>query len=110
MKNLFILSALMLLSSTVYSQVGIGTTTPDPSAVLDLNSTNKGFLPPRMTTLQRDAITNAEPGFTIYNTDNNCLNIYVGTGWSDLCSEAGSTTSPVVTFINGEGRPMVMKK
>lgn len=55
-----------------YNNVGIGTTTPDPSAVLDLSSTSKGLLVPRMTILQRDLIvptTQASEGLLIYQTD-----------------------------------------
>ena len=59
--------------STANAQVGIGTTTPDASAILDLKSENKGFLPPRMTTAQRDAISSPAEGLTIYNTSVKCL-------------------------------------
>jgi hypothetical protein len=51
------LSVILLLSLTsVQAQVGIGTSTPDASAKLDVTSTNKGLLLPRMTGNQRDAI------------------------------------------------------
>ncbi|WP_146608973.1 hypothetical protein [Gelidibacter algens] len=45
--------ALFLLSTTGYSQVGIGTLTPEASAMLDVKSTTKGMLAPRMNTTQR---------------------------------------------------------
>lgn len=54
---------------------------PDPSAVLDLNSTSQGLLSPRMTTAQRNAIPNPAPGLQIYNTDVNCLQFYNGGQW-----------------------------
>ncbi len=50
------------------NNVGIGTESPNSSAILDLNTTNKGFLPPRMTTEQMNAIANPVEGLTIYNT------------------------------------------
>ena len=51
------------------AQVGIGTTTPASSAALDVTSTSKGFLPPRMTTAQRNAISSPALGLMIYCTD-----------------------------------------
>jgi hypothetical protein len=60
--------------------VGIATTTPDPSAALDVSSTTKGFLPPRMTIEQRDAITPIA-GLMIYNTTTNKPNYYNGAEW-----------------------------
>ena len=59
--------------------VGIGTT--NPSAKLDITSTTGGFLPPRMTTTQRDAISTPATGLVIYNTTTNVLNFYNGTSW-----------------------------
>jgi uncharacterized protein (TIGR02145 family) len=49
--------------------VGIGTTTPDASAQLDVNSTSKGFLTPRMTAIQRSAISSPTNGLLVYQTD-----------------------------------------
>ena len=51
--------------------VGIGTTTPDPSAKLDVRSTNKGLLMPRVTQAQRNAIPSPANGLLVYQTDNN---------------------------------------
>ena len=47
----------ILTNLSLYSQVGIGTTSPDVSSVLDLTSTTQGVLTPRMTTVQRNAIS-----------------------------------------------------
>jgi hypothetical protein len=61
---------LLLLSASLYAQTGIGTTTPNASAKLDVFSTNKGFLPPRVTlTSTSDASTIASPaeGLLVYN-------------------------------------------
>jgi len=65
--------------------VGVGTLTPNQSAVLDLTSTTKGVLIPRMTTAQRDAIVTPATGLQILNTDDYCLDIYDGTGWIKNC-------------------------
>ena len=70
---------------------GIGTTSPSDYAILDITSTDKGFLPPRMNTSQRDAISNPAEGLTIYNTDRNCLQSFKGLGWRNHCTPIGPT-------------------
>jgi len=59
--------------------VGIGT--PTPSAKLEISSNTQGFLPPRMTTTERNAIVSPVAGLVIYNTTTNVLNFYNGTTW-----------------------------
>ncbi len=54
-----------------YAQVGIGTTSPDPSSILHIESTDKGILAPRLTTVQINAIVNPANGLLVYNTDLN---------------------------------------
>lgn len=78
------------------SQVGIGNPTPAPSAVLDISSTNKGFLMPRMTTLERNAITSPAVGLQIYNLDDHCIDLYDGTSWRKTCGlkSTGSLNDP----------------
>ena len=72
MKNKIIITLLVIASSiTSKAQTGIGTTTPDASAKLDITSTNKGFLPPRVTlTGTADVSTIASPatGLLVFNT------------------------------------------
>lgn len=75
-KKIFLFVSVVVLSipaiAQPYNNVGIGTTTPDPSAMLDISSTSKGLLIPRMTILQRDLIvpTNASSeSLLIYQTD-----------------------------------------
>ena len=65
--------------------IGINTSTPDASAQLDIVSTTKGFLPPRMTTVQRNSISSPAAGLVIYNTTSNCLNFYAGSTWHETC-------------------------
>jgi uncharacterized protein (TIGR02145 family) len=67
------------------AEVGIGTVNPNTSAKLDVESTTQGFLPPRMTTTQRNAIASPAAGLTIYNTTVNCLQWWNGTIWYDGC-------------------------
>jgi len=65
MKTSFLLLA-FIIAANVYSQIGIGTTTPNASSALDINSTTQGFLPPRMTALQRDEIASPAAGLIIW--------------------------------------------
>ena len=67
------------------SSVGINSTSPATSAALDVASTTKGFLPPRMTTAQRDAISAPAAGLIIYNTTTNKLNVFT-TVWEAVTS------------------------
>jgi len=63
----------------------IGTTTDIATSILTLNSTTKGFLPPRMTTVERDAISSPAAGLIIYNTTTNKLNLFT-TAWEAVTS------------------------
>lgn len=64
----------------------IGTSTDVPSARLALGGTTKGFLPPVLTTAQRDAISSPAEGLMIYNTTTNKLNFYNGSAWEAVTS------------------------
>ncbi len=77
--------------------VGIGTTTPNASAKVEITSTTQGFLPPRMTTTQRDAIAAPAAGLVIFNTTTNCLNFFMGSGWNETCGTL-ITTGTIITL------------
>ncbi len=62
--------------------VGIGTATPDDSAILQVNSTTQGFLPPRMTQAQREAISGPAEGLMVFQTNNSAaLYMYINGKW-----------------------------
>jgi hypothetical protein len=67
MKNFLLL--FLILPIFGYSQVGIGTTTPDLTAMLDVTSTTKGVLTPRLTSAQRLAIGSPAQSLLVYDTD-----------------------------------------
>ena len=100
---------LLLVSTCVYGQFGIGTNTPDNSAILELHSTTKGFLLPRMTIDQRNAIDTPLKGSLVFCTD--CtppgLSLFT-TLWETLDVAGASTTLAIErceingTFVQGE--------
>jgi len=80
MKNIqFIL--FVIISVHLHAQTGIGTTTPNASAKLEVAATDKGFLLPRMTATQRAAIVSPATGLLVYQTDAP-TGFYVNTGSS----------------------------
>ena len=85
-KKIF-LALLVASSLKSISQVKIevgGTTIPDNSAMLDISSSSKGLLTPRMTTDERNLISLPATGLLIYNTDDAGFNVYNGTTWKDF--------------------------
>jgi hypothetical protein len=94
-------SDLLSLSSSVANFLGTITfnnASPSASACVDLTSTTKGFLPPRMTTTQRDAIVTPATGLRIYNTTTNTNDTYNGTAWQ---SNSVSGVAGAIQFSNG---------
>lgn len=108
------------------SQLSAGTQSPDGSAILQANSTTQGFLEPRMTTAQRDAISSPLEGLQIYNTDTHAMNVRTNSAWTAVGggTPAGSNhqiqynnsgafgasadlswTDPVLTVTNSNANP-----
>ncbi|PKF72284.1 hypothetical protein CW752_16465 [Chryseobacterium sp. PMSZPI] len=71
----------IIMQTQSTGNVGIGTASPNANALLDLTSTTRGFLPPRMTTAQRDAITTRPAGLMVYNSSTARLEYFNGTAW-----------------------------
>ncbi len=80
MKNALLICLLIFVNG-LFAQVGIGTNTPNSSAKLDVVSTSKGVLVPRMTNTQMLAISSPTAGLQVFNTTKNCLYTYSGTAW-----------------------------
>ena len=86
-----IITALAIFASTfAFSQVGIGTTSPHSSSILDLTATDKALLLPRVTSSNN--ITTPAQGMVIYDTSQKCFKGYQNTEWVDI-----TTCTPVVT-------------
>lgn len=121
MRNTIFKLLLALLGwSTSFAQVGIGTPTPDASTILDVNADDllpnekKGFLPPRMSDNDRNSIDSPAAGLVIYNTNENCLQLFDGSFWYDACKgkrviipnnnlTVASPTYQGASVINGQG-------
>ena len=79
-----------------HQNVGVGTSSPDSSAKLDITSTDGGLLIPRMTEAQRDAIASPATGLMIFQTDGTVgFYYYDGAAWTAIGggSSAGTHTS-----------------
>jgi len=72
---------LLFCSASLKAQVGIGILTPDPTAILHLEATDRGFLGPRMTLAQRNAIATPATGLVVYNTTDSLYEFYNGVCW-----------------------------
>ncbi|HBD27028.1 MAG TPA: hypothetical protein DC020_09450 [Flavobacterium sp.] len=79
------------MTAMASAQVGIGTTTPDDSAILELESTSKGLRLPRMTTAQRTAIASPVSALQVYDTTTNSIWIYNGTAWTEVGAGGSGT-------------------
>lgn len=105
MKNLKKLNLLgiffVMFSFSIYAQnnsVGIGTLTPDNSAILELESTNQGFLMTRLDSSQILTLPLPAEGLIIYNTDDKCFWYNNSLSWWRICN-----TDSLLTLINNYG-------
>jgi len=109
-RKLTLVIILMGVTTTVFGQWGFGTNTPDASAMVDVSSTTRGFLPPRMTDVQIAALVSPPEGLMVYNLTQGCVGVYTNssgwvfaTGWVCGLPRAVSYTAgslaPVTTTI-----------
>lgn len=115
MKYIFSKKSFVVLSAFFFSfnllaqnNVGIGTNTPDPTAILEMLSNNKGVLIPRMNSAEMLAIPSPANSLLIYNTDSACYCFYRSTIWVSLCKlssggigPTGATGATGTAGING---------
>ncbi|WP_299762993.1 tail fiber domain-containing protein [uncultured Dokdonia sp.] len=105
MKIIIFILVILIVPYEFYGQVGINTYEPDPSAALDILSTEKGIIVPKITQAQRNSITNPAAGLLIFQTDGTSGFYYYdatswvnfgGQGWT-LGGQAGSNST--INFI-----------
>ena len=104
-KQVLFLSIAIFFTTKIYAQIGISATNtpPNASAMLDVSSTSKGILIPRLTTIQKNAIPNKAEGLTVYDTDLKQFSYWIGAGpigyWTDFPQAV--TTPPNYWTLNG---------
>jgi len=103
-KNILSIAIILLVGYSGIAQVGIGTTSPDASSALEVNATDKGFLMPRMTTVQKEAIATPAVGLQVYDTDTKSVWTYDGTAWKEGSGGAGKFVdgaTPDIAYYGG---------
>lgn len=65
-------------------QIGVGTAAPNANAILDISSTTMAFMPPRMTTTQKNAVGTPTEGMVVMDTTSHKLNYYSDSAWVEL--------------------------
>ena len=71
-------------SITTSGSFGVGTASPAANSALDITSTSKGLLLPRLTSTQRDAINSPPSGLMIYNITTSAFQCYANGSWTNL--------------------------
>ncbi|MDG1810564.1 MAG: FISUMP domain-containing protein [Polaribacter sp.] len=107
MKKIVLSIALVATSLGLNAQVGIGTTNPDASAVLDITSTTKGLLLPRMTKAQIEAIANPAEGLLVYCLDcvPKSVSMFNGVEFINVVSAASLKASEVALIVAAASKP-----
>lgn len=110
MKSLTLIFVLFIYTAAT-AQVAVNTdgTSPHNSAMLDVKSTNRGLLLPRMTTAQRNAIASPAEGLVIYNTDDKALNVFTGISWWSMNTAFACGLSITVNHLVAGGVAPVNK-
>jgi hypothetical protein len=84
---LLVLAISVCFNNITMAQVGIGTTTPNASSMLDISSTSRGVLTPRMTSAQRTSIASPANGLLVYDITENAFYFYKASVWTKLDSK-----------------------
>ncbi len=93
MKKILLSAIFIATALTSFSQVGIGTNSPNASAALDVESTTLGFLPPRMTSAEMTAIAAPAEGLTVYCNDCTPKSLYFFNGTDYIAAVDGTVVS-----------------
>ena len=110
MKSIIRITLIILLITnhqtliTLNAQVAVNSdgASPDASAMLDVTSTSKGILIPRMTTTERETISSPATGLLVYDTDENSFWYYNGTSWTEVGSAAFISENGLTQSVNND--------
>ena len=104
LSKIFLSITFAFFTMIINAQVGIGTTNPDASSLLEMQSTEKGILIPRMSQADILAISNPANGLQAFNTDTNSLFIYIlsDNQWKEMAYDTGVINLPA-SFTIGAG-------
>ena len=94
-----VVAMLLIVPVVLRGQMTVGGETPDPSAILDMQSTSKGFMLPRISTADRNTIANPAKGLIIFNTSTYCMEINQGTPSAPQWQQVNCRTG-VISAIN----------
>ncbi|MBC7411188.1 MAG: hypothetical protein H7331_01875 [Bacteroidia bacterium] len=108
MKNYLLAIALVSIwisKVTAQNNVGIGTTTPNTKAILELMSNDKGFLTPRVTTTEMLGISSSgvvPNGLLVFNTTTECFNYWKTSAlvWKDMCSGGLGNSKDTIVIMH----------
>lgn len=96
-KSILISLLFLVLANFSQAQVGVGTILPNASAQLDVSSTSKGFLPPRMTSVQRNAISSPAEGLMVYDLTLQKIIFFNGSNWEVMSSSSSDASITIGT-------------
>lgn len=100
-RNIVLFSSLFVFASSINAQknVGIGTLTPDISAILELSSVNQGFLTTRIDSTQMTGIAAPANGLLVYNTTDNCFWYFKSNRWVSFCQDSVNFSTAYVDSL-----------
>jgi trimeric autotransporter adhesin len=117
MKRIILVTLLIVsFSKVLFAQnIGIGTTTPNASSILEIKASNKGLLIPRTSTTSRIAIVNPAKGLMVYDTTTSSFWYHSGSAWTQISSASGTSrgikgnanTDSAINFI-GTSNPQAL--
>ncbi len=100
-----LLFLIVVTSSLAQVAINPSGAAPAPSSGLDVNFNDRGFLPPRLSSAERDAIIAPAEGLTIFNTTTKCTNVFNGSAWYEICGNCIVPVPGMPSEITGDDTP-----
>ncbi len=101
LKNNIVAICLIMIASSMMAQVGIGTSDPDSSSMLEISSANKGLLPPRVASVS--VISNPAEGLVVYDLLNKCFRFFNGSTWSNCLDGKEISNYTITSCLSSSG-------